>query len=33
MIQNTYKLCDFGWAAKCTNRRKTFCGTLDYSAP
>lgn len=27
------KLCDFGWATRCTNRRKTYCGTFDYVAP
>ena len=27
------KLCDFGWAAICTNRRTTYCGTFDYAAP
>jgi len=27
------KLCDFGWAAICTDRRKTYCGTFDYVAP
>jgi serine/threonine protein kinase len=27
------KLCDFGWAAICTDRRKTNCGTFDYAAP
>jgi serine/threonine protein kinase len=27
------KLCDFGWAAICTDRRKTYCGTFDYAAP
>ena len=27
------KLCDFGWAAICTERRRTYCGTFDYAAP
>ena len=27
------KLCDFGWAAICNERRKTYCGTFDYAAP
>jgi serine/threonine protein kinase len=27
------KLCDFGWATICTERRKTYCGTFDYAAP
>lgn len=27
------KLCDFGWATICTERRKTYCGTFDYVAP
>jgi serine/threonine protein kinase len=27
------KLCDFGWCAKGTETRTTFCGTLDYMAP
>lgn len=27
------KLCDFGWATICNNRRKTYCGTFDYVAP
>lgn len=28
-----YKICDFGWAAVCQDRRKTYCGTFDYTAP
>ena len=28
-----YKICDFGWAALCHDRRKTCCGTFDYTAP
>ena len=28
-----YKLCDFGWAAVCDQRRKTYCGTLDFTSP
>ena len=27
------KLCDFGWATFCDERRKTYCGTFDYAAP
>ena len=29
------KLCDFGYAVRIINkeRRKTFCGTLDYLSP
>lgn len=27
------KLCDFGWAAICNERRTTYCGTFDYAAP
>jgi serine/threonine protein kinase len=27
------KICDFGWAAICNDRRKTYCGTFDYAAP
>jgi len=27
------KLCDFGWAAVCKERRRTRCGTFDYAAP
>lgn len=29
------KLCDFGWATHCKDneRRSTFCGTFDYTAP
>jgi len=27
------KLCDFGWAAICKDRRTTYCGTLDYVSP
>ena len=33
MSNNVCKLCDFGWAAICTDRRKTYCGTFDYVAP
>lgn len=28
-----YKICDFGWATICEDRRKTYCGTFDYTAP
>ncbi|OMJ66081.1 hypothetical protein SteCoe_37206 [Stentor coeruleus] len=27
------KICDFGWCARGTEDRSTFCGTLDYMAP
>jgi aurora kinase len=27
------KVCDFGWAAICEDRRLTYCGTLDYVCP
>ena len=33
MSNRVGKLCDFGWAAICTDRRKTYCGTFDYVAP
>ena len=33
MSNGVGKLCDFGWAAICTDRRKTYCGTFDYVAP
>ena len=33
VIQGVAKLCDFGWATRCTDRRKTYCGTFDYAAP
>ena len=35
LISNeTIKLADFGWACHApTNKRKTFCGTLDYLPP
>jgi serine/threonine protein kinase len=33
MSNKVGKLCDFGWAAICTDRRKTYCGTFDYVAP
>lgn len=33
MSNGVGKLCDFGWAAICTERRKTYCGTFDYVAP
>lgn len=33
MTNGVGKLCDFGWAAICTDRRKTYCGTFDYVAP
>ena len=28
-----YKICDFGWTTVCNSRRKTYCGTFDYTAP
>jgi hypothetical protein len=27
------KIADFGWSTVAKNKRKTFCGTLDYLAP
>ena len=33
MTQGVRKLCDFGWATVCTDRRSTYCGTFDYAAP
>lgn len=27
------KIADFGWATLCKNRRKTCCGTFDYTPP
>lgn len=33
MSNATAKLCDFGWAALCNERRRTYCGTFDYAAP
>uniref|UniRef100_A0AC35TXZ9 Aurora kinase n=1 Tax=Rhabditophanes sp. KR3021 TaxID=114890 RepID=A0AC35TXZ9_9BILA len=27
------KLADFGWSAKCSDTRKTFCGTAEYMPP
>lgn len=33
MSNGVGKLCDFGWAAICNERRKTYCGTFDYAAP
>ncbi|CAD5232631.1 unnamed protein product [Bursaphelenchus xylophilus] len=27
------KLADFGWSVHSSNRRRTFCGTMDYMAP
>lgn len=33
MSNNVCKLCDFGWATVCNERRKTYCGTFDYAAP
>lgn len=32
-MQDVCKICDFGWAAVCTDRRTTYCGTLDYISP
>ena len=32
--KNILKLCDFGWAVKLNNdKRTTFCGTVEYMAP
>ena len=33
MSNGVVKLCDFGWAAICNERRQTYCGTFDYAAP
>lgn len=33
MSHGVCKLCDFGWATICDERRKTYCGTFDYAAP
>jgi serine/threonine protein kinase len=34
LANGVVKLCDFGWAADCSNgMRKTFCGTMDYVSP
>lgn len=33
MSNGVVKLCDFGWATICTERRTTYCGTFDYVAP
>lgn len=33
LIQGVCKLCDFGWAAVCDQRRTTLCGTIDYAPP
>lgn len=30
---DTIKICDFGWSATSSERRVTFCGTLDYMSP
>ena len=32
-MQGICKLCDFGWATVCDDRRKTYCGTFDYAPP
>ena len=31
--QGELKIADFGWSVHTFNKRKTFCGTLDYLAP
>ena len=33
--EGNIKLCDFGWSAEVSllEKRKTFCGTIDYMAP
>lgn len=33
MSHDVCKLCDFGWATICDQRRKTYCGTFDYAPP
>lgn len=35
LINNTVKLADFGWSIYLgeNDKRKTFCGTLDYVSP
>lgn len=33
MTHGVCKLCDFGWATVCDERRKTYCGTFDYAPP
>lgn len=33
MSHGVCKLCDFGWATICDDRRKTYCGTFDYASP
>ena len=30
---DTIKICDFGWSAAQSEKRVTFCGTLDYMSP
>lgn len=30
---DTIKICDFGWSAPVSEKRVTFCGTLDYMSP
>jgi serine/threonine protein kinase len=30
---DTIKICDFGWSASQSEKRVTFCGTLDYMSP
>nr|XP_027202144.1 aurora kinase B-like [Dermatophagoides pteronyssinus] len=32
-LDGRLKLADFGWAAYLKNRRKTYCGTMDYLSP
>ena len=32
-FQGELKIADFGWSVHTFNKRKTFCGTLDYLAP
>ena len=31
--QDNLKIADFGWSTVSKNKRRTFCGTLDYLAP
>ena len=33
LTQNNIKLCDFGFAVRKDEKRKTYCGTPDYMSP
>ena len=33
LCQGELKIADFGWSVHTFNKRKTFCGILDYVAP